>query len=141
MDQFTVPQFIDSEDKILGPITARQFIIMLVVLMVDALVFRLAPFIWFLLIGIPLFAFGVIVAFVQINGQPFHFFLLNIVQTFRRPRLRVWDKRRTDAELRAYMAKPPEAPPVPPARKGPIDRSRLQELTLVVNTGGMYKPE
>lgn len=141
MDQFTVPQFIDSEDKILGPITARQFIVMLVVMMTDALLFRLAPFVWFLLLGIPWFALGVIIAFVQVNGQPFHFFLLNIVQTFRRPRLRVWDKRLTDTELRVYMAKPPEAPPAPPARKGPLDRSRLQELTLVVNTGGMYKPE
>lgn len=141
MDQFTVPQFIDSEDKILGPITARQFIIMLVVLMTDALVFKLAPFVWFLVIGVPLFAVGVIVAFVQINGQPFHFFLLNIIQTFRRPGLRVWDKNLTDTELRALMAKPPEAPPPEVPRKGPLDRSRLQELTLVVNTGGSYKPE
>lgn len=141
MDQFTVPQFIDSEDKILGPVTARQFIIMLVVMMVDALLFKLAPFLWFLVFGVPLFAVGVIVAFVPVNGQPFHFFLLNLVQTFRRPGLRVWDKNLTTAELRAYLVKPPEAPPAPPPRKGPIDRSRLQELTLLVNTGGMYKPE
>ncbi len=141
MDQFTVPQFIDSEDKILGPITARQFIIMLVVLLVDALLFRLAPFLWFLLLGVPLFAVGVVIAFVKVNGQSFHFFLLNIVQTFRRPSLRVWDKRLTDSEVRAFMVKPPEAPPPEAPRKGPLDRSRLQELTLVVNTGGVYKPE
>jgi len=30
MQQFTVPQFIDVEDKILGPITIRQFLILLV---------------------------------------------------------------------------------------------------------------
>ena len=29
MQQFTVPQFIDVEDKIIGPITTRQFVIML----------------------------------------------------------------------------------------------------------------
>ncbi len=141
MDQFTVPQFIDSEDKILGPITARQFIEMLVVILVDAVLFRLAPFVWFLAIGIPLFALGAVLAFVPINGQPFHFFLLNIVQTFRRPRLRVWDKRLTDAEVRVHMQQETPPPPPPPARKGPLERSRLQELTLVVDTGGLYKPE
>ena len=30
MQMFTVPQFIDVEDKIIGPITTRQFIICLV---------------------------------------------------------------------------------------------------------------
>ena len=30
MDRYNVPQFIDVEAKIIGPITARQFIIMLV---------------------------------------------------------------------------------------------------------------
>ena len=29
--RFTVPQFIDVEDKIFGPLTTRQFLIMLVV--------------------------------------------------------------------------------------------------------------
>ena len=29
MQQFVIPQFIDVEDKIIGPITVRQFIIML----------------------------------------------------------------------------------------------------------------
>ena len=30
MDQFVVPQFIDVEDKIFGPVTTRQFVILLV---------------------------------------------------------------------------------------------------------------
>ena len=29
MQQFTVPQFIDFEDKIIGPITTRQFLILM----------------------------------------------------------------------------------------------------------------
>ncbi len=141
MDQFTVPQFIDAEDKILGPLTARQFIELLVTFMTLGILFKLLSFVWFLVIGIPLFCVGVVLTFVPINGQPFHFFLLNLVQTFQRPRLRVWDKQRSDAELRAYLLAPPPPPPSAPARKGPINRSRLQELTLVVNTGGVYVPE
>ena len=29
MDRFVVPQFIDVEDKIFGPVTVRQFLILL----------------------------------------------------------------------------------------------------------------
>jgi hypothetical protein len=140
-DQFVVPQFIDSEDKILGPITGRQFLVMLVDIFLILPWYKLVSFAWFLVIAIPLFAVGVVVAFAKINGQSFHFFFLNLVQTMRKPRLRVWDKGLNDAELRALTKSvaPPVAPP--PARKAPVSVSRLQELTLVVNTGGVYKPE
>lgn len=141
MDQFTVPQFIDAEDKILGPLTARQFIELLVTVLILAVMFKLMPFVWFIVSGVPFFIIGVIFTFVPINGQPFHFFMLNLIQTFRRPKLRVWDKQLNDAELRVYMNQETPPPPVLIAHKEPMARSRLQELTLVVNTGGVYKPE
>lgn len=141
MDQFTVPQFIEAEDKILGPLTARQFVELLVTVLVLAVLYKVVPFVWFIVTGVPFFAVGVVLTFVPINGQPFHFFLLNLIQTFKRPRLRVWDKQLNTAELYVYMKQ--ETPPLPEliARKEPMARSRLQELTLVVNTGGVYKPE
>ena len=140
-NQFVVPQFIDSEDKILGPITARQFIIMLIAILLDAVFYKVLSFVWFLVVGIPIIAIAGVVSFVPINGQPFHFFFLNLVQTFRRPRLRIWDKALTLAEVKAFLAAPPPPTPAPFARKAPIGSSRLQELTLVVNTGGVYQPE
>src|SRR3989338_9647067 len=91
-EQYVVPQFIDSEDKIFGPVTARQFIILMVVALMEFLLFKLLSFVFFLLIGIPFFALGGTIAFTKINGQPFHFFILNAVQTFKKPGLRVWDK-------------------------------------------------
>ncbi len=140
-DQFVVPQFIDAEDKILGPITARQFIELLAAFLLDGILYALLPFTAFLFVGIPIIALAGIIAFVKINGQPFHFFILNLVQSFRRPKIRVWDKRLTDAELRVYIKAPTAPPPPPPARKAALTASRLQELTLVVNTGGVYQPE
>lgn len=141
MDQFVVPQFIDAEDKILGPLTVRQFVIILLLFLTEAVMWRVMPFVWFLVAGLPLFAFGVVLAFVKVNGQSFHLFLLNLFQSFRKPKLRVWDKALNDAEVRAYMrtVETPRAPPI--ARKAPASASRLQELTLVVNTGGVYNPE
>lgn len=40
MLQFTVPQFIDVEDKIIGTITVRQFIILLVAAILIAVSYR-----------------------------------------------------------------------------------------------------
>ena len=100
MDQFVVPQFIDAEDKILGPVTARQFIELLAAFLIDAILYALLPFTAFLFVAIPLICIAGIIAFVKINGQPFHFFVLNLVQTFRRPSVRVWDKR-----LNGYSAR------------------------------------
>ncbi|HBK33972.1 TPA: hypothetical protein DEP34_02110 [Candidatus Uhrbacteria bacterium] len=140
-DQFVVPQFIDTEDKIIGPITGRQFIILLVVVLLDATLYKLLLFNYFLLVGIPLFIIGVVFAFAKVNGVSFHYFVLNLLQTFRRPRLRVWDKQKTDDQLRTWMLQKPEEVPLPEVRKAPPQGSRLHEITLVVDTGGTYKPE
>ena len=59
----------------------------------------------------------------------------------KKPHLRVWDKTLTTAELKEYMNEEIPAPPVPFLRKVHAENSRLQELSLVVNTGGVYKPE
>ena len=136
-----VPQFIDVEDKIFGPITTRQFVELLAVGGVEFVLFKLLVFWLFAVVGLLLLGFGLIVAFYRINGQPFHYFLLNLLQTFRRPKRKIWDKTLTNAELRELLrAEPPKAPP-PPQRKAPVSATKLQELALVVNTGGVYRPE
>ena len=140
-EQFTVPQFLDVEDKIIGPITLRQFVILLSAFMLDAILYKLLPFVYFLLAAIPIISLAGVIAFVKINGMPFHFFMLNLAQTFKRPRLRVWDKKQDDAVLREYIKKKEAPPAPPPARKAPVSQSRLEELSLTVNTSGVYNPE
>jgi len=141
MEKFVVPQFIDVEDKIIGPITTRQFVIILGTLLIIFIAYRLLEAILFIPIGLVVFIFGGALAFMKVNGMPFHFFLLNIIQTFRRPSLRVWDKRLSNSELKASTKKEEvKVEPVPP-KKEPLTTSRLSELSLTVNTGGLYKPE
>lgn len=140
-DQFVVPQFIDAEDTIFGPVTARQFIILMVVFLTDFALFKLLSFVMFLIVGISLLILGGVVAFVRINGQPFHYFFLNLIQTFKRPGLRVWNKVYSNAEVRALTKQEPLPPHIVATRKSFTATTRLQELALVVNTGGVYKPE
>lgn len=139
--QFVVPQFIEVESKIIGPISARQFIIMLVGGGLLFLLYKLAP-LWLLVIGaILVIGLVVLFGFAKVNSQPFHWFFLNLVQTFRRPRLRLWyreafvfrekkpKKEKTETELVRRV-------------KVPVSNSRLAEMALMVDTGGAYsQPE
>ncbi len=141
MDQFVVPQFIDVEDKIFGPITTRQFIILLVTGLFLFLVYKLADFTLFIFLTVVVGGLAVVLAFVKINGQPFHYFLLNIIQTVRRPGLRVWNKIYTNEELNESR-KTAKIDIAEAASEVPrLSYNRLRDLSLIVNTGGYYRPE
>lgn len=140
VEHFLVPQFIDVEPKIIGPITIRQFLIMLVGFLFIFIEYKLFSFWPFMVSGvITLGIFGTF-AFVKINGQPFNYFVLNVVETFKRPRLYTWNKTLTDAEVRQLLSgqHPPTAPAIK-IKQLPA-KGRLEELSLVVNTGGVYRP-
>ena len=93
-------------------------------------------------LGVPVLGVGLIFAFAKVNGLPFHYIVLNMIQTFRKPMLRVWDKTVDEASLKAQMKKKDVAPPPPPPPvKRPMEQSRLGDIALVVNTGGVYQPE
>ena len=139
--QFVVPQFIDVEDKIVGPITVRQFIILLVAGLIIAISYKLTTLPVFIVIVVVVGGIGATLAFIKINGQPFHFFLLNVIQTLLRPALRVWDKTLTTAELLQMFGEKPLPPPAATPQKEALTTTKLAELTLVVNTGGVYRPE
>lgn len=140
MQQFIVPQFIEVEDKILGPITTRQFIILLVVGMTVFLSYRFGDFALFIFCLIFFGIGGMVIAFVKVNGQAFHYFFLNIVQTLRRPSRRVWHKTLSKKELEMLRKYVPEAVVVKEEIK-PVKRERIQDLSLLVNTGGFYRGE
>ncbi|PIT87083.1 MAG: hypothetical protein COU31_04905 [Candidatus Magasanikbacteria bacterium CG10_big_fil_rev_8_21_14_0_10_40_10] len=139
MDQFVVPQFIDVEDKIIGPVTTRQFLIMLASSLFLFIAFKLADFALFIFLLIFVGGSSLVVAFVKINGQSFHYFILNIIQTARRPSRRIWRRAYTKPELEEYRQgfKADEVEIV--AKKKPISYNRIRDLSLVVNTGGYYQ--
>jgi len=73
--QFEVPQFTDVESKIFGPFTWKQFVYLAGGGGVAVVLFLVAPFIIFVLIGLPVAALSGALAFVKVNNQPFIVFL------------------------------------------------------------------
>ena len=140
MQQFVVPQFIDVEDKIFGPITVRQFLILLASGLVVFLAFKYADFALFITTLIVVGGGSLIVAFVKINGQTFHYFVLNLLQTVRRPGLRVWRKNYDKDELNYLRLLEPPVIEEKEVRKA-ARSEHIRDLALIVNTGGFYNPE
>lgn len=141
MQQFVVPQFIDVEDKIFGPITTRQFLILLVAGGIIFLAKRFADLALFALITSIVGGLALILAFVKINGQTFHYFLLNIGQTARKPGLRIWTKSLTDEELNYLRKLGTEEIVIEKKERKQVQRSHIRDLSLLVNTGGFYRPD
>lgn len=140
INQFLVPQFIDVEDKIIGPVTVRQFVLMLVATLLIFISYKLLRFWLFSVVGLLLFGIFGILAFLKINGQPFHYFLLNLFQTGKRAKIRVWNKKIKESELKKIIElekKAPQEVEVLPSKK--VSVARLSKLSLIVNTGGVYQ--
>ncbi|HTW96562.1 MAG TPA: PrgI family protein [Candidatus Methylomirabilis sp.] len=140
---FTVPQFIDVEDKIIGPVTTRQFIICLVGLGFLVPAWKLLSLGAFIIVTLfDLVIFGAF-AFVKINGRPFHYFVLNIVQTAKKPRLRVWNHKNYLKDLLAEdeLGEENQQVTAPVTAKARPVSSHLKELALIVDTKGVYKGE
>lgn len=140
--QFVVPQFLDVETKIIGPVTMRQFLIMLATMLAEFLIYRFVLNVLVVIIlGVLVLAIGVIFAFAKVNGQGFHFVVLNMIQTLRKPMARVWDKSFTESQIKAMLRKEEKEPIIPTIHKELPESTRLSELALIVNTGGVYNPQ
>lgn len=137
--QFLVPQFIDVEDKIFGPLSVRQFIILIAAAGALFFCFRLADIGLFIIEAMIIMLTTIAFAFIRVNGRPFHQFLINLIRMIRRPQLRVWHREVMADELQLPRVIAP--PKQDTKRKPTLTASRLAELSLVVDTGGVYKQE
>ncbi|MAF25537.1 hypothetical protein CL634_08205 [bacterium] len=141
MQQFVVPQFIDIEDKIIGAVTVRQFIILLVGGGLSFIAYKLSDLSLFILEVVLIMGISGVIAFIKINGRPIHYFFLNFFQTSRMPRLQIWQKRLTKQEAKERLFVPEVTLPVEGPSRPSIGSSRLAELSLIVDTGGAYQGE
>lgn len=90
--KFEVPQFIEVEDKIFGPLTWRQFLYLGGGIGMAATMFFMLPFIFFVIFGIPLALLAAALAFYPVNNRPFSYFLESFLSYLSGPKLYLWRK-------------------------------------------------
>lgn len=91
--QYQVPQFIDVEDKIFGPLTLKQFIYLAGAGGIVAILWAILPnFFLVVLFGMPFVALGVALAFLKINNRPFPDILESMFYYALSERLYLWKK-------------------------------------------------
>ncbi len=88
--RFEVPQFIEIEDKIFGPLTWRQFLYLGGGLGMAVVMFITVPFIIFVLLGLPLALLAGALAFYPVNNRPFSYFLEALFNYITKQRVFFW---------------------------------------------------
>lgn len=92
MSQFQVPQFIETESKIVGPLTLKQFLYLGVAgLLSFFLFFVLQTFFW-IVITIILGLIAASFAFIKYNGRPLTSILKSAFFYYWNPRLYLWKR-------------------------------------------------
>ena len=91
--RFQVPQFIEVEDKIFGPLTIKQFICLLGGAGLSFIVYSFVGNLFLSAVFIvPIMAFALALAFYKVNGKPF----INVVEAaftyFVNSKLYIWKK-------------------------------------------------
>jgi len=98
--KFQVPQFIEIEDKIFGPLTLKQFIYLAGVGGLGFIMFRFLPVIISIPLIIVVIGFGMALAFYKVNNKPFLFVIQAAVTYFFSSKRYHWEKRDRKIEKR-----------------------------------------
>jgi hypothetical protein len=91
--RFSVPQFIDVEDKIFGPLSFRQFAYLTGGAGLSYLLYTIIPSIFFAILAIiPVASFAIALAFVKINEKPFIDTVEAAIRYFLGEKLYLWKR-------------------------------------------------
>lgn len=90
MQQFQVPQFIDIEDRIIGPLTLKQFLYLLGAAGVVIIGWAFLYFTLFVIFAVPAAGLFVALAFLKINKRPLPTVIFNAIGYYLKPRLYIW---------------------------------------------------
>lgn len=139
-----IPQNIDKEDKLVGPLTLKQF---LYILGAGSLIFVTYQyymsgylyFIEFIIISILVTALALSLAFFKINGRPFIIFLGHAITYIFSPKVRFWV-----ADNKTNIAKLKMAGPKTKTKSNQnldTNYGKVEKLARILDTGGKINTE
>lgn len=101
--QYSIPQFIDREQKLLGPLTVRQTLILgltAIILVVAFFLLKLNFFV-FTLLAVAVGSLGLGISFIKINDKPLYFIFTAFLEYFINPKRYLWQKQNNQITLEA----------------------------------------
>ncbi|MBI4101373.1 MAG: PrgI family protein [Candidatus Nealsonbacteria bacterium] len=132
--RFTVPQFIERESPIVGPLTFRQFVYIGTAGGVSFLLYfslGKSNFFAFILIAIALLIVGAALAFLKIGGRGLPTIVANFFRFFISPKMYIWKKTEKPIEVIKREVKKEGLAETPLRVAGP---SQLKKLSVQVET-------
>jgi hypothetical protein len=144
MGQYKVPQDVEAEDKLIGPLSLRQFIYVIIGVVWAGLMFFIlrpnnspSPAVNYTIMAvliIPITGFFLLLGFGKRQEQSFEKYFVALVRFYFVPRVRVWDKDLSTVELIREEAAAPEI-----ITEKNVSKSSLEQLALVMDTHGFMK--
>lgn len=90
--RFTVPQFIEHEAKIVGPLTFKQFVYVGIAAAIGFILYFSAPFSVFLVSCVVLGILALALAFLKIGGRSLPTIVANLLKFSLAPKMYIWKK-------------------------------------------------
>ncbi len=137
--QFQVPQFIDVEDKIIGPLSFKQFAYVLAAGGSAFICVRVLPLWIGLPLMLPIVAFFLALAFYKVNGRPFVLALESGIGFYLKNRLYVWQQPKPKKETAPEPKKKPEDDLSNFAYVPKLTTSRLKDLSWSLDVLDLQK--
>jgi len=91
--EFTIPQFIEKEAKIVGPLTFKQFAFFGLAVLVSAALFFILPKFIFFIVGPVLLVGAFALAFYKKEGVPLPDLMIGFFSFIFKPKIYLWKKK------------------------------------------------
>lgn len=133
--RYQVPQFIDVEDKIVGPLTLKQFVYLAGGAGMCFVIYTYVP----LLVAIPLIlivaGLSASLAFYKINNKPFIDFVESAFMFYTKQNLYIWKKEQKKVVKKDEIEKDPNKVFVPR-----LSESKLKEMSWSLDVNENLNP-
>ena len=134
--RFTVPQFIEHEAKIVGPLTFKQFIFIGIAVGICFVFYFSFPFTYFLMASMVLLGAAMGLAFLKVNGKPLPALLFDFLKFFIAPKMYVWKKK--ERQVMVYKKSEVSPPKIQEEKEESkvrmVTKSRLKKMQTNIET-------
>lgn len=133
---YQVPQFIEVEDKIFGPLTLKQFIYLAGGAGICTIIILYVPLVFAIILALPIAGLALALAFYKVNGKPFIDLLEAGFNYFIGHRLYLWKR-----EPKKTVEEVVQAAQVAPPQTTGLTRRKLEELAWSLDVRDTGNPD